>query len=55
MTSYVTIDPRPDFYDSACLEDIDKDVREELGPYIIPTGHTTALVVPNFFIEAKAP
>jgi hypothetical protein len=55
MTGYITINPRPDFYDGARLEDIDKDVREELGPYIIPTGHATAPVAPNFFIEAKAP
>lgn len=55
MTSCVTVDPRPDFYDGARLEDIDKKVREELGPYIIPTGHATAPVAPNFFIEAKAP
>jgi hypothetical protein len=55
ITGYITINPRPDFYNSACLKDIDKEVREELGPYIIPTGHATALVAPNFFIEAKAP
>jgi hypothetical protein len=55
MTGGVTIDPKPDFYDGARLEDIDKSVREELGPYIIPTGHRTAPVAPNFFMEAKAP
>ncbi|KAE8450302.1 hypothetical protein EG329_006730 [Mollisiaceae sp. DMI_Dod_QoI] len=55
MTGSVTVDPRPDFYDGARLEDIDRVVREELGPYIIPTGHTTAPVAPNFFMEAKAP
>src|SRR5207244_1437638 len=26
-----------------------------LGPFIIPTKHPRAPVVPNFFIEAKAP
>jgi hypothetical protein len=55
MTGGVTVDPKPDFYDGARLEDIDKSVREELGPYIIPTGHRTAPVAPNFFMEAKAP
>jgi hypothetical protein len=55
MTSCVTVDPKPDFYDGARLKDINREVREELGPYIIPIGHTTALVAPNFFMEAKAP
>jgi hypothetical protein len=55
MTGSVTVDPKPDFYDGARLEDINREVREELGPYIVPTGHTTAPVAPNFFMEAKAP
>ncbi|KAE8440613.1 hypothetical protein EG329_007032 [Mollisiaceae sp. DMI_Dod_QoI] len=55
MTDCVTVDPRPDFYDGARFEDIDREVREELSPYIIPTGHPTAPVAPNFFMEAKAP
>jgi hypothetical protein len=55
MTDGVTVDPKPDFYDGARLGDIDKSVREELGPFIIPTGHRTAPVAPNFFLEAKAP
>ncbi len=55
MTGGVTVDPKPDFYDGARLEDIDKSVRQELGPFIVPTGHRTAPVAPNFFMEAKAP
>jgi hypothetical protein len=55
MTGCVTVDPKPDFYDGARLEDINREVREELGPYIIPIGYTTAPVAPNFFMEAKAP
>jgi hypothetical protein len=55
MTGGVTVDPKPDFYDGAPLEDIDKSVREELDPFIVPTGHRTAPVAPNFFLEAKAP
>lgn len=49
------VDAKPDFYDGARLEDIDKQVRRDLGPFIIPTGHRTAPVAPNFFLEAKAP
>ena len=49
-----TVDAKPDFYDGARLEDIDNEVRDSLGPFIIPTGHRTAPVAPNFFLEAKA-
>lgn len=55
MTGYVTVDPKPDFYDGVRLEDMNREVREELGPYTVPTGHLMAPVAPNFFIEAKAP
>ncbi len=55
ITNETTVVPKPDFYDGARLRDIDKRVREDLGPYIIPTKHPTAPVAPNFFLEAKAP
>jgi hypothetical protein len=54
MISCVIVDPKPDFYNSARLKDINREVQEELGPYIIPIEHITALVAPNFFMEAKA-
>ncbi|KAH8588715.1 hypothetical protein B0O99DRAFT_638425 [Bisporella sp. PMI_857] len=50
-----TVDVKPDFYDGARVENIDKQVQKDLGPFIIPTGHQTAPVAPNFFLEAKAP
>ncbi|KAH8598571.1 hypothetical protein B0O99DRAFT_683966 [Bisporella sp. PMI_857] len=49
------VDGKPDFYDGACVEEIDKQVEKNLGPFIIPTGHRTAPVAPNFFLEAKGP
>lgn len=55
ITENTTVDAKPDFYDGAPLESIDKQVQEDLSPYIIPTGHRTAPVAPNFFIEAKGP
>lgn len=55
ITDKTTVDAKPDFYDGAPLGSIDKQVREDLSPYIIPTAHRTAPVAPNFFIEAKAP
>ena len=55
MTNKITVNPSPDFYDGARLQDIDKEVRKELGSYIIPTNLGTAPVAPNFFVEVKAP
>lgn len=55
ITNDTTVDAKPDFYDGARLERIDKQIRDDLGPFIIPTGHRTAPVAPNFFLEAKAP
>ena len=55
IANNTTVDAKPDFYDGARLQDIDPQVRQDLGSYIIPTGHRTAPVAPNFFMEAKAP
>ena len=49
------VDAKPDFYDGARLNDVDKRVRDDLDTFIIPTPHATAPVAPNFFLEAKAP
>ena len=38
-----TVDAKPDFYDGARLEDIDKQVQQDLGHYNIPTGHMMLL------------
>jgi hypothetical protein len=53
MTDSVTVTPKPDFYDGARLQDLDKSIQEELGPFIVPTKHEWAPVVPNFFLEVK--
>jgi len=55
IASDTTVDAKPDFYDGARLRDVDKRVREDIGDYIIPTGHTEAPVAPNFFLEVKRP
>ncbi|KAM3521642.1 hypothetical protein NHJ13051_006112 [Beauveria bassiana] len=36
-------------------DNVGKAVRQDLNKTIIPTTHSTAPVVPNFFLEAKAP
>ncbi|KAL9628717.1 MAG: hypothetical protein Q9204_005715 [Flavoplaca sp. TL-2023a] len=46
---------QPDFYDGACPEDLNKQIREELGPYIVPSTNTAAPCLPNFFTEGKGP
>jgi hypothetical protein len=55
IANNTTVQAKPDFYDGACLEDIHKQVIEELSPYVVPTGHAMAPVAPNFFMEVKAP
>ena len=46
---------KPDFYDGSRPEDLHKDVREKLGPYIVPSTNTAAPCLPNFFTEGKGP
>ena len=46
---------KPDFYDGARPEDLNKQIREELGPYIVPSTNTAAPCLPNFFTEGKGP
>jgi hypothetical protein len=55
ITNNITTTVQPDFYDGANPGNIDKQVRDKLGPFIIPTVHPRAPVVPNFFLEAKPP
>lgn len=46
---------QPDFYDGTCPEDLNKQIREELGPYIVPSTNTAAPCLPNFCSEVKGP
>ncbi len=46
---------QPDFYDGARPEGLNRRIREELGPYIVPSTNTAAPCLPNFFTEAKGP
>ncbi|KAB5572199.1 hypothetical protein GE09DRAFT_1170465 [Coniochaeta sp. 2T2.1] len=55
MTGGATVKAVPDFFDGARPGNIDKAVREDLSQMIIPTKHADVPVVPNFFLEAKAP
>ena len=55
ITNNTTVNAKPDFYDGARLRDVDKGVQDDIGNFIIPTGHVTAPVAPNFFLEVKRP
>jgi hypothetical protein len=55
IANNTTINTKPDFYDRARLRDVDKRVWKDIRKFIIPTGHTTALVAPNFFLKVKRP
>jgi len=55
ITDKATVDAKPDFYDGAPAESLDEQVQKDLANYVVPTLHRTALVSPNFFLEAKAP
>lgn len=46
---------KPDFYDGSCPAELDKQIREDLDHYIVPSTNTTAPCVPNFFTEGKGP
>ena len=46
---------KPDCYDGSRPADLNKQIREELGPYIVPSTNTAAPCLPNFFTEAKGP
>ena len=46
---------KPDYYDGSRPADLNKQIREELGPYIVPSTNTAAPCLPNFFTEGKGP
>ncbi|TWU72926.1 hypothetical protein ED733_000706 [Metarhizium rileyi] len=57
ITSTKAVKPKPDLFDGAFLEEINKDVRDDpaLRPKIIPTKHHSLPVASNFFMEVKGP
>ncbi|KUI64414.1 hypothetical protein VM1G_11213 [Cytospora mali] len=46
---------KPDLYDGCVSGDLAKPIRDSLDQSIVPTKHSTAPIVPNFFIQAKGP
>ncbi|KAJ8132819.1 hypothetical protein O1611_g798 [Lasiodiplodia mahajangana] len=56
ITDGTASQPKPDVFDGARFDDIDKRIRtdEHIYPLIIPTKHLHLPVAPNFFLEVKS-
>lgn len=55
LTDGTITTPQPDFYDGARPERLDRRVRDELHPYIVPSNNHSHPALPNFFVEVKGP
>ena len=44
---------KPDFYDGTRPAELNKQIRADLGPYIVPSTNTSQPCLPNFFTEGK--
>lgn len=55
LTDGTLVDAKPDFYDGARPIQIDRQIRAELGSYIIPSTQHQAPALSNFFTEVKGP
>ena len=53
LTDGSITDAKPDHCDGIRPEYVDRHIREELGPYILPSTNTAAPCLPNFFCEGK--
>ena len=53
LTDNSLVQAQPDFYDGSRPEELNKEIREEFGPYIVPSTNTAAPCLPNFFAEGK--
>lgn len=55
MTNDLTVRPKPDIYDGARRNQIHSRIRQELGQFVIVTKNDGNSILPNFFVEVKAP
>lgn len=44
---------QPDFYDESRSAEVNTQIRNELGPFIVPSTNTVASCLPNFFAKEK--
>lgn len=55
LTDGTIVDAEPDHYVGARPEQLDTSIHEKLGPFVVPSKHTAAPIVPNNSTEAKGP
>ena len=55
LTDGSIVKAQPDCYDGRRPEELNRRIREALGPYIVPSTNTAAPCLPNFFTEGKDP
>jgi hypothetical protein len=55
LTDGTIVNAQPDYYEGARPEQLDRRIRNELGPYIVPSTNHCAPIAPNFFTEGKGP
>ncbi|KAF5020422.1 hypothetical protein F66182_7549 [Fusarium sp. NRRL 66182] len=55
LTDGTLVPGNPDLYYGARPEQLDQNVRRELGGHIIPSTQYDLPIVPNFFLEVKGP
>ena len=55
LTDGTITEAKPDFYDGSRPADLNKRIRKELGPYLVPSTNKSAPCLPNFFSEGKGP
>ncbi|KAM5429576.1 hypothetical protein McanMca71_006801 [Microsporum canis] len=55
LADRILVTAKPDHYYAARMEQLDRQIRDELSEYIIPSEEDSLLMAPNFFLEAKWP
>nr|KMM71280.1 hypothetical protein CPAG_07587 [Coccidioides posadasii RMSCC 3488] len=55
LTDGTLAQAKPDHFDGARPEQLDRQIRKELGDQIIPSTQNDLPMAPNFFLEAKGP
>ena len=49
----VLVYAKPDHFDGADIDELDRNIQEELERYIVPSLHANIPIMPNFFVELK--
>lgn len=55
LTDGSIVKEQPDWYDGTLPAELNEQIREEFGPYVVPSTNTAAPCLPNFFVEGKGP